>query len=74
MSSSYEFAKFVKNKEKYIIRFYFVVCLFPLNPFGKVFPITLKVGNANREVVNQFINIIEIVKDEIPVVDFAFDG
>ena len=77
LSTSIEFANFVKENESDIIKYYFIVYVCPLSPMAKGFPIALiprKAGNANKEVVEKFIEIIEKVNDKIPVVGVAFDG
>ena len=64
LSSSEEFSNFVKENEKDIIRYYFVIYVCPLCPNAKSFPIALipkRAGNANIEIVNKFIEIIEKV-------------
>lgn len=77
LSSPQEFAAFVNQHEHEIIRYFFVVYVCPLCPTAKSFPLLLIPkcsGNANREIVENFFEIIEIVKKMLTVVGIAFDG
>lgn len=77
LSSPQEFATFVHDHENEIIRYFFVVHICPLYPKAKNFPIALIPkcsGNANKEIVDNFKTIIELVQRNLNVVGVAFDG
>lgn len=77
LSSPQEFAAFVNKHEHEIIRYFFVVYMCPLCPSAKSFPLLLIPkcsGKANREIVENFFEIIKIVIKMFNFVGIAFDS